>query len=115
MTHQERDDNSSDTLTRARLADTIQQRYGEVLKFPRGRYMDVVDAFFDEICTTLARGESVKISSFGSFLVKHKKERLGRNPKTGKEAAITERKVITFRPSQHLKSRINSRKSGSAA
>ena len=107
MEHTEK---KSNALTRARLSETIQQRYGSSLNLSRQRYMDIVDSFFDEICLTLGRGESVKISSFGSFLVKHKSPRVGRNPKTGKEAKIVERKVITFRPSQHLKDRINSKK-----
>lgn len=97
-------------LTRARLSESIQQRYGNVLGLSKQRYTEVVDGFFDEICNTLARGQSVKISSFGSFLVNQKNSRVGRNPKTGKEAKITARKVVTFRPSHHLKSRINLRK-----
>ena len=97
-------------LTKARLYEAIQKRYGSVLGLSRQRYIDVVDGFFDEICTTLARGESIKIFSFGSFIVNHKTSRIGRNPKTGEEAEIIERKVITFKPSHHLKSRIHSKK-----
>ncbi len=106
----ERNDNKSNALTRARLSEAIQERYGSVLGLSRQRYIDVVDGFFEEICARLAQGESVKISSFGSFLVNHKSSRIGRNPKTGKEAEIVERKVITFRPSHHLKSRVNLKK-----
>lgn len=98
------------TLTRAKLADTIQDKYGEVLHLSRQSYGDIIDAFFDEICQSLIKGESVKLSSFGSFLIRQKKERIGRNPKTGINATITQRKVVTFRPSQYLKIRINSSK-----
>jgi integration host factor subunit alpha len=97
-----------ETLTRARLAELIQDKYGDALKLTRQCYMNVVDSFFEEICGTLVRGESVKISSFGSFLIRHKKERMGRNPKTGEDATISERRVVTFRASQNLKSRVNS-------
>ena len=108
MTAQKDLEKEHDTLTRAGLADVIQTRYGDTLKLTRQKYMEVVDAFFEEICNTLVRGESVKISSFGSFLIRHKKERLGRNPKTGEDAKISERRVITFRASQNLKSRVSS-------
>ena len=103
-------ENKSNALTRGRLSEIIQQRYGNVLDLPKYRYMNVVDGLFDEICTTLIRGESVKILSFGSFFVNHKKERLGRNPKTGETEKIDERRVITFSPSHHLKSRTYSKK-----
>ncbi len=98
------------TLTRAKLADTIQEKYGETLHLSRQRYGDIVDAFFDEICQSLRKGEGVKISSFGSFLVRHKRARVGRNPKTGISAPISERRVVTFRPSHYLRGRINSPK-----
>ncbi|OYZ36480.1 MAG: hypothetical protein B7Y25_07280 [Alphaproteobacteria bacterium 16-39-46] len=104
------DENKSNAMTRAGLSDAIQERYGSVLGLPKHRYIDVVDGFFEEICTRLAQGEDVKISSFGSFLVNQKSSRIGRNPKTGKEAEIVKRKVVTFRPSHHLKSRVNVKK-----
>ncbi|MBS0185770.1 MAG: integration host factor subunit alpha [Proteobacteria bacterium] len=104
------DENKSNAMTRARLSDAIQERYGSLLGLSKQRYIDIVDGFFEEICARLAQGEDVKISSFGSFLVNQKSSRIGRNPKTGKEAEIVKRKVITFRPSHHLKSRVNSKK-----
>ena len=104
------DKNESTALTRARLSQAIQEHYGSALDVPKQRYLEVVDGFFDEICTTLVQGENLKITSFGSFIIKQKTERLGRNPKTGEDAKITQRKVITFKPSHHLKSRIHSKK-----
>ncbi len=104
-------ENKSNALTRARVSEKVQQRYGNVLNLPRQRYIDIVDAFFEEICKALVHEEDVKISSFGSFLVSKKNTRIGRNPKTGKEAEIVARKVITFRPSQYLKARVNTKKS----
>ena len=98
----------SETLTRLKLAKLIEERFGGMLKLPRPRYLDFVDAFFDEICRSLMQGEDVKITSFGSFLIKHKKERLGRNPKTKQEALISARKIIKFKASKHLINRINS-------
>ena len=106
----ERNENKSNVLTKARLSEAIQKRYGNVLSLSRQKSIDIVDGFFDEICKTLAQGESVKIVSFGSFLIKHKRERIGRNPKTGENAKISARKVITFSPSGHLKSRTCSKK-----
>lgn len=104
------DKNEPTALTRARLSQVIQEDYGSVFNFPKQRYLEVVDGFFDEICTTLAQGENLKITSFGSFIIKQKTERFGRNPKTGEDAKITQRKVITFKPSHHLKSRVRSKK-----
>ena len=98
----------SDNLTRLKLAKLIEERVGGTLKLPRPRYLEFVDAFFDEICRSLIQGEDVKIVSFGSFLIKRKKERLGRNPKTKQAALISARKIIKFRASKHLIRRINS-------
>ena len=68
----------------------------------------------NEISGALSRGEAVKISSFGSFSIRQKGQRIGRNPKTGEEVPILPRKVLVFRPSQVLKSRINQRKPAAA-
>ena len=62
---------------------------------------------FSEILTSLIKGDDVKISSFGTFIVREKKERIGRNPKTGEEVPITARSVVTFRASNVLKSKVN--------
>jgi integration host factor subunit alpha len=64
--------------------------------------------FFNEIMDCLERGETVKLSSFGSFVVRQKRQRVGRNPKTGKEAPIPPRRVVVFKPSAVLKQRIKS-------
>ena len=69
---------------------------------------EIVDQFFEEIILDLIDGNSVKLTSFGTFSVKHKKERIGRNPKTKEEAIIDARRVISFRASKELKRRVNS-------
>lgn len=65
---------------------------------------DLVENFFNEIATTLMQGDMVKISGFGNFTVRNKSARIGRNPRTGKEATISQRRVVTFKPGQKLKS-----------
>ena len=92
------------TLTRADLAETINRKLG----FSRSESLDMVEAILDKICEALTRGENVKISGFGSFVLRDKNERIGRNPKTGIEVPITSRRVMTFRASQLLKERIAS-------
>ena len=90
------------TLTRADLAETINRKLG----FSRAESLELVEAILDKMCTALDEGENVKISGFGSFVLRDKKERVGRNPKTGVEVPITPRRVLTFRASQLLKDRI---------
>jgi len=90
------------TLTRADLAETLNRRMG----FSRAESLDMVEAILEKMCGALADGENVKISGFGTFVLRDKKERLGRNPKTGVEVPITPRRVMTFRASQKLKDRI---------
>ena len=92
------------TLTRAQLAEAVYQEVG----LSRNESTDLVEAVLSEISNTLVRGENVKISSFGSFVVRHKGGRIGRNPKTGEEVPIAPRRVLVFRPSHVLKERINS-------
>jgi integration host factor subunit alpha len=93
----------SKTLTRADLADAVVQKVG----LPRNESQELVELVLQEMAATLAGGESVKLSSFGSFGIRQKGERIGRNPKTGKEVPITPRRVLVFRPSNIMKSRIN--------
>ena len=93
----------SKTLTRADLAELI---YGEV-GISKTEASEIVDQFFEEIILDLIDGNSVKLTSFGTFSVKHKKERIGRNPKTKEEAIIDARRVVSFRASKELKRRIN--------
>ena len=90
------------TLTRADLAETINRKMG----FSRAESLDLVEQILAKMCEALADGENVKISGFGSFILRYKNERIGRNPKTGVEVPITPRRVLTFRASQKLKSRI---------
>ncbi|MEO0673352.1 MAG: integration host factor subunit alpha [Pseudomonadota bacterium] len=92
------------TLTRADLADAVVARVG----LPRNESQDLVETILGEISQALADGENVKLSSFGSFSIREKAERVGRNPKTGEEVPITPRKVLVFRPSTIMKDRINS-------
>lgn len=92
------------TLTRADLAEAVVEKVG----LPRNESQDLVELVLKEISTTLADGEAVKLSSFGSFGIREKGERVGRNPKTGEEVPITPRRVLVFRPSNIMKDRINS-------
>ncbi len=91
------------TLTRADLADAIVQKVG----LPRNESQELVEMVLGEISASLERGESVKLSSFGSFGIREKGERVGRNPKTGEEVPITPRRVLVFRASTTMKDRIN--------
>ena len=93
----------SRTVTRADLADAVLRRVG----LSRAESASLVEMFLDEVSDTVARGETVKISSFGSFIVRSKGHRIGRNPKTGVEVPITPRRVMVFKPSNILKERIN--------
>ncbi|HXF46546.1 MAG TPA: integration host factor subunit alpha [Burkholderiaceae bacterium] len=90
------------TVTKAELADALFERLG----LNKREAKDMVDSFFDEIRLALERGESVKLSGFGNFLLRDKPQRPGRNPKTGEEIAITARRVVTFHASQKLKSAV---------
>lgn len=90
------------TLTRADLAESINRRVG----LSRADSLDIVEAILRHMCESLSSGENVKISGFGTFLLRDKAERVGRNPKTGVEVPITPRRVLTFRASQMLKDRI---------
>ena len=91
------------TVTRADLSEAVYQRLG----LSRTESSALVELVLAEICDELARGQSVKLSSFGSFLVRSKGQRVGRNPKTGVEVAIEPRRVLVFKPSNVLKARIN--------
>ena len=91
------------TITRAHLAEAVYQEVG----LSRNESAELVDTVLDEVSHALVRGESVKISSFGSFLVRLKGERVGRNPQTGEQIKISARSVLTFRPSQVLKAMLN--------
>lgn len=91
------------TLTRADLAEAVYEKVG----LSRSESSDLVETVLDEMSDALVRGEGVKISKFGSFSLKSKNERIGRNPKTGVEVPITPRTVIVFKASHVLKDKIN--------
>ncbi|MGC6472168.1 MAG: integration host factor subunit alpha [Parvibaculales bacterium] len=91
------------TLTRANLCEAIYNEIG----LSRLESSDIVESVLDEISGALVDGDDVKLSSFGTFSVRHKNGRIGRNPKTGEEVPITPRRVLSFRASHVLKDRIN--------
>jgi integration host factor subunit alpha len=94
---------SEETITRAQLSEAVYQTVG----LSRNESADLLESVLSEISGALAKGIPVKLSSFGSFSVRSKAQRIGRNPKTGEEVPITPRRVLVFRPSQLLKKRIN--------
>ena len=96
------------TLTRADLSDAVHQQVG----LSRTESADLVKSILDHVTETLVEGETVKLSSFGTFMVRSKSGRMGRNPKTGEEVPITPRRVLVFRPSHVLKDMINAEGSG---
>lgn len=90
-------------LTRADLSNAVYRDVGLSL----AESSDMVDAVIEEVCAALEKGDQVKLSSFGTFTLRRKKQRIGRNPKTGVEVPITPRTVLTFNASNILKSRVN--------
>jgi integration host factor subunit alpha len=103
MSEAKTDRQSGRTVTRADLSEVVYHRVG----LSRTESAELVQAVLDEICDAAARGETVKLSSFGSFVVRSKGQRIGRNPKTGVEVPILPRRVMVFKPSNVLKARIN--------
>ena len=91
-----------DTITRAHLSEAVYQEVG----LSRNESADLVERVLQEISDCLAAGDTVKLSSFGSFSVRQKGGRMGRNPKTGEEVPIQPRRVLTFRPSHLMKDRV---------
>ena len=89
-------------LTKAEVAENLCDK----VKLSKRDAKDMVEIFFEQIRETLESGEQVKLSGFGNFDIRQKKERPGRNPKTGEDIPISARKVVTFRPGQKLKSRV---------
>jgi len=90
------------TLTRADLSDALQREVG----LSRADSATLVEEILEHMCDALSRGENVKISGFGTFVLRDKGERIGRNPKTGVEVPIAPRRVLTFRASQMMRDRI---------
>ena len=99
---------SGRTMTRADLSESVYQEVG----LSRNESAELVESVLEEICQALGQGDMVKISSFGTFSVRQKGERVGRNPKTGDVVPILPRKVLVFRASHVLKNRINKGLSG---
>ncbi|ALA18745.1 MULTISPECIES: integration host factor subunit alpha [Chelatococcus] len=91
------------TVTRADLCEAVYQKVG----LSRTESASLVEMVLSEVCDCLASGETVKLSSFGSFVVRDKGQRIGRNPKTGVEVPIEPRRVMVFKPSNVLRARIN--------
>ena len=92
-----------ETITRAHLGEAVYQEVG----LSRNESADLLEMVLDLMSDALVRGESVKISSFGSFSSRQKGQRIGRNPKTGEEVPIAPRRVLVFRPSHVLKDQVN--------
>ena len=88
-------------------ADIIENIYDKLDGLSKREAADIVETVFDTLKETLAQGEKIKVSGFGNFVVRDKKERVGRNPQTGEEITISARRVLTFKPSQVLKDAIN--------
>ena len=102
---------AGDTVTRAQLTEAVYQEVG----LSRNESAELVESVIAEISDALERGEMVKISSFGSFAVRRKGQRIGRNPKTGQEVPISPRRVLVFRASHALKNQINQSLTGPAS
>ena len=94
---------SEETLTRADIAEILNKQVG----LSRAESAELVEQVLDMVTEALITGENVKISGFGTFVLRDKNERVGRNPKTGIEVPITPRRVLTFRPSQSLRDRVS--------
>ena len=90
-------------LTKADMAERLFEQLG----FNKREAKQLVESFFEEIRAALERGEQVKLSGFGNFDLRDKNQRPGRNPKTGEEIPISARRVVTFRPGQKLKARVD--------
>lgn len=91
------------TLTRAEIGDQVHEEIG----LSRTESAQLVETVLDKVSDALVGGENVKVSGFGSFVLRDKNRRIGRNPKTGEEVPIEPRRVLTFRPSQILRDKIN--------
>lgn len=91
-------------MTKADIVESVCAKAG----FSKKESAEIVEMVFDTIKDTLEKGEKIKLSGFGNFIVREKRSRVGRNPQTGQEIEISARRVLTFRPSQVLKNEINS-------
>ena len=100
---------NAQTVTRADITDAVYREIG----LSRSESQALVESILDHMIDALVAGENVKLAGFGTFSLREKRERLGRNPKTGEEVPITPRRVLVFKPSQVLKDRVNAALSGS--
>ena len=96
------DADAANTLTRADLADVVHRRLG----LSRAESASVVERVLHHMCDALSEGKNVKVSGFGTFILRDKGQRIGRNPKTGVEVPIAPRRVMTFRASQIMRDEI---------
>lgn len=96
-------------MTKAEIIDSVYEKVGG---FSKKEASELVEAVFDAMKDVLAEGEKIKISGFGNFVVRSKNQRMGRNPRTGSPIPISARRVLTFKPSQVLKSILNPHKAG---
>jgi integration host factor subunit alpha len=101
---------SKNTITRADLAEAVYQEIG----LSRAESALLVEQVLDTVAAALIAGHNVKLSSFGSFILRQKSSRMGRNPKTGQEVPIDARRVLTFRASQLMRDRINAKSSAAS-
>jgi integration host factor subunit alpha len=99
------------TLTKAELANLLFEKVG----LNKREAKEMVETFFEEVRIALEKGDSVKLSGFGNFQLRHKSQRPGRNPKTGEEMPITARRVVTFHASQKLKAMVEEAHAGTPA
>jgi integration host factor subunit alpha len=95
-------------MTKAEIIDSVYEKVGG---FSKKESAELVEAVFDTMKDVLAEGKKIKISGFGNFIVRAKRERMGRNPQTGAPIPITARRVLTFKPSQVLKNVLNPHRS----
>jgi integration host factor subunit alpha len=94
-------------MTKADLVEAVHTRIETQARLSKRESADLVDSVFEGIKIALTQGDKLKISGFGNFVVREKRPRVGRNPRTGQEITITERRVLTFKASQVLKSALN--------
>jgi len=95
-------------MTKADIVEALYEKVG----FSKKEAADLVEMVFDTLKDTLAKGQKIKISGFGNFVVREKRSRVGRNPQTGQSIEISARRVLTFRPSQVLRTEVNSSLAG---
>lgn len=94
-------------MTKADLVEAVHTRLDGQVRISKRESAELVDTLFESIKTALTKGDKLKVSGFGNFAVREKRPRVGRNPRTGKEITITERRVLTFKASQVLKNALN--------